>query len=62
MYFPTLNQALESEDLQMTECQVIELIGSLNCDQGVRFTFENKAVNLYRMASGNYEITAYNVK
>lgn len=59
MYHETLNQALESENIEMTMDEVSEKIGTMAIGQSVRFQKSNRQVCLYRMDSGRYEVFSY---
>lgn len=60
MYHDTLNQALNSEKLEMDMLDVSNKIGTISYGETVRFQHDNKQVVIYRSdVTGRYEITAY---
>ncbi len=61
MYFDNLNLALASENIEMDINEVSQKIGSISIEETKRFQTNGKQVSIYRMPSGRYEITAYNL-
>lgn len=62
MYFETLNLALDSENISMTDAEVMQKIGNMSYGETKRFQHQNKQIAIFRSdVSGRYEITAYNL-
>lgn len=59
MYHSSLNEALESQNLEMSINDVTAKIGSIGVNETKRFQHDNRQVSIYRMDSGKYEILSY---